>query len=161
MISMQPHTQLKKRIAVFPGSFDPITIGHVDIIRRAASMFDEVIVAMGVNTSKQYMYPLAKRMQMLQQSLGMLMNVRLMSYEGLTVDFCKAQGANYIIRGIRTSKDYEFEAGIADMNRKLVPELETVFLLSKPEHAAISSTIVREILKSGGDIRQFLPENIR
>jgi len=161
MISMQPHTQLKKRIAVFPGSFDPITIGHVDIIRRAASMFDEVIVAMGVNTSKQYMYPLAKRMQMMQQSLGMLMNVRLMSYEGLTVDFCKAQGANYIVRGIRTNKDYEFEVGIAEMNRKLVPELETVFLLSKPEHAAISSTIVREILKSGGDIRQFLPENAR
>jgi pantetheine-phosphate adenylyltransferase len=161
MISMQPHTQLKKRIAVFPGSFDPITIGHVDIIRRAASMFDEVIVAMGVNTSKQYMYPLAKRMQMMQQSLGMLMNVRLMSYEGLTVDFCKAQGANYIVRGIRTNKDYEFEADIAEMNRKLVPELETVFLLSKPEHAAISSTIVREILKSGGDIRQFLPENAR
>lgn len=161
MISMQPHTQLKKRIAVFPGSFDPITIGHVDIIRRAASMFDEVIVAMGVNTSKQYMYPLAKRMQMLQQSLGMLMNVRLMSYEGLTVDFCKAQGANYIVRGIRTNKDYEFEAGIAEMNRKLAPELETVFLLSKPEHAAVSSTIVREILKSGGDIRQFLPENAR
>ncbi|MEY2899025.1 MAG: hypothetical protein RL138_1078, partial [Bacteroidota bacterium] len=80
---------------------------------------------------------------------------------GLTVDFCKAQGANYIVRGIRTNKDYEFEAGIAEMNRKLVPELETVFLLSKPEHAAISSTIVREILKSGGDIRQFLPENAR
>jgi|SRR6185312_53616 len=148
------------RIAIFPGSFDPVTKGHESIILRALPLFDTVIVAIGNNSTKNYMFPLAKRKEWLRQTFTTHKQVQVEEYSGLTVDFCRLKKANYILRGIRTPGDYEFESNIAQMNKAMAPELETIFMLTLPEHSAISSTIVRDILKHGGNAAQFIPAGI-
>lgn len=149
-----------KKIAVFPGSFDPFTVGHKAIVDRALSMFDEIIIAIGFNSEKNGFFPLNKRIEWIEQSFKDENRVSVKTYEGLTVDFCKENNANYILRGLRTSSDFEYERAIAQMNKKILPEAETVFLLTSPEHTPISSSIVREIYKHGGDVSEFIPDGI-
>jgi pantetheine-phosphate adenylyltransferase len=149
------------RIAVFPGSFDPVTVGHESIVLRALPLFDQVIVAIGNNSTKTYMFPLEKRTEWLKQTFSGHKQVTVEDYSGLTVDFCKKKSANYILRGIRTYSDYEYESNIAQMNKAMLPDLETIFMLTLPEHAAISSTIVRDILKHSGNASQFVPKGIK
>jgi pantetheine-phosphate adenylyltransferase len=148
------------RIAIFPGSFDPVTKGHESIVLRALPLFDSVIVAIGNNSTKSYMFPLDKRKEWLKQTFTAHKQVSIEEYSGLTVDFCRAKKANYILRGIRNPGDYEFESNIAQMNKMMMPELETILMLTLPEHTAISSTIVRDIIKHGGNATQFIPSGI-
>lgn len=149
------------KIAIFPGSFDPITIGHEDIINRGTELFDKVIVAIGVNSSKKYMHSLDERLEMLRKTFKDNNKVEVDTYKGLTVEYCKDKKANFLLRGLRTTGDFEFEQSIATMNAKLVPEVETIFLMSNPQHSAVSSTIVRDIIRNNGNASQFLPQNIR
>jgi pantetheine-phosphate adenylyltransferase len=148
------------RIAVFPGSFDPVTKGHESIVLRALPLFDKVIVAIGNNSTKTYMFSLENRKKWLKQVFAKHKQVSVEDYSGLTVDFCKQKNADYILRGIRTPGDYEFESNIAQMNRAMVPGIETIFMLTLPEYTAVSSSIVRDILKHGGNARQFIPSGI-
>ncbi len=148
------------KIAVFPGSFDPVTRGHESIVRRSLPLFDKIVVAIGVNADKSGYFPVEKRMEWLKQAFHDLPQVSVESYNGLTVDFCKKTGADYIIRGLRTSADFEFERSVAQVNLKLVPEIETVFLLTLPEYVMVTSSIVREVHRHGGNIDQFIPEQI-
>jgi len=148
------------KIAVFPGSFDPVTLGHESIVRRSLPLFDKIIVAIGVNADKSGYFPIEKRLEWLNQTFGDLPQVSIESYNGLTVDFCESKGARFILRGLRTSADFEFERGVAQVNLKLVPEIETVFLLTLPEYVMVTSSIVREVHRHGGDIEQFIPEQI-
>ena len=149
-----------KRIAVFPGSFDPITKGHEDIILRAVPLFDEIIVAIGTNSSKSYMFPLEERLNMIRYTFRDQPKIKAETYLGMTVEYCKTVGANYLLRGLRTSADFEFERSIAHINQTLYPELDTVFLLSIQEYSAINSTIVRDILMNGGDASRFVPDGL-
>ncbi|MFA5972865.1 MAG: pantetheine-phosphate adenylyltransferase [Lentimicrobiaceae bacterium] len=148
------------KIAVFPGSFDPITRGHESIVRRALPLFDKIIVAIGVNAEKSGYFPLEKRLEWLNQTFADLPQVSVESYEGLTVDFCARMNAPYILRGLRTSADFEFERSVAQVNLKLIADIETVFLLALPEYVMVTSSIVREVHKHGGNIDQFIPEEI-
>lgn len=150
-----------KRIAVFPGSFDPITIGHESIILRALSLFDEIYVAIGINAEKKNLFCIDERLDWIKQVFRDHPEIKVSSYEGLTVNYCKEIGAQYILRGLRTSADFEFERSIGQVNKKLYPEIETVFLLTTPEHTAINSSIVRDILRHGGDADQFIPEKLK
>jgi len=145
--------------AVFPGSFDPITVGHEAIINRALPLFDEIILAIGVNSNKNYFFTLEERISTLKNCFKNEPKISVSSYQGLTIEYCKSISADHILRGLRTAADFEFERTIALMNKKMAPELDTVFLISEPEHSAISSTVVREILKNGGDISEFVPAN--
>ncbi len=147
-----------EKIAIFPGSFDPFTIGHESIVRRALPMFDKIIIMIGYNTNKQSFFKLSKRLRWINQVFADEAKVEVREHEGLTVDFCKAMGANYILRGLRTSADFEYERAIAQMNKKLYPAIETVFLLTMPEHTPINSSIVRDIILHGGDASMFLPK---
>lgn len=149
------------RIAVFPGSFDPITKGHESIVRRALPLFDGIIVAIGSNSNKSYMFPPEKRIEWLKQTFANEAKVQIAEYSSLTVDLCRKHGANYIIRGLRSAADYEYESSIAQMNRALAPGIETVFMVSLPEFSGIRSTIVREILKHGGHAGQFVPASVK
>jgi pantetheine-phosphate adenylyltransferase len=149
-----------KRIAVFPGSFDPFTIGHEAIVRRALNLFDEIIIAVGANALKKNFYPLATRKEMIMKVFRDEPRIRIDHYEGLTVDYCIKSNAGYLIRGLRTAADFEFERAIAQVNRVLAPGVESVFLLTVPEHSHINSTIVRDIIRSGGDASQFVPSSI-
>jgi len=149
-----------KKIAVFPGSFDPITRGHESIIRRALPVFDEIIVALGENVEKKSYFPLESRMKWLELVFEDEPKVRIVKYSGLTVDFCSRMDAGYILRGLRTSADFEFERTIGLMNKAISPAVETVFFLSAPEYAALSSSVVRDILRNGGDVSNFVPEKI-
>ncbi len=151
----------KKRIGVFPGSFNPITIGHVDIVRQALPLFEEIIIALGTNTSKKYLFSADQRLKWLKETFRNEPKVKVMAYEGLTVDFCKKNGATYIIRGIRNATDFAYEQTIAQMNKKLESEIETVLFSSLPEHSCISSTVVREIYVNGGRASQFIPAAIK
>ncbi len=148
------------KIAVFPGSFDPITRGHESIVRRALPLFDKIIVAIGVNSDKSGYFPVEKRLEWLNETFGDLPQISVESYNGLTVDFCTKMDASYIIRGLRTSADFEFERGVAQVNLKLESDIETVFLLALPEYVMVTSSIVREVHKHGGNIEQFIPEQI-
>jgi pantetheine-phosphate adenylyltransferase len=148
------------KIAIFPGSFDPVTLGHDSIVRRALPLFDKIIVAIGANADKSGYFAIEKRLDWLKQTFSDLPQVSVESYNGLTVDFCKKKDASYIIRGLRTSADFEFERSVAQVNLKLVPDIETVFLLTLPEYVMITSSIVREVHKHGGLIGQFIPEKI-
>jgi len=146
-----------QKIAVFPGSFDPITCGHESIIRRALPVFDKIIVAVGENAEKKSFFPLEVRLKWLEHVFKDEPRVAVVKYSGLTVDFCMKMNAGYILRGLRTSADFEFERTIGLMNKALSPEVETVFLLSAPEFAALSSSVVRDILRNGGDVSKFVP----
>jgi pantetheine-phosphate adenylyltransferase len=149
-----------KRIAVFPGSFDPFTIGHEAIARRALSLFDEIIIALGANALKKNYYPLGTRKEMIRKIFSDEPRIRIDHYEGLTVDYCLKINAGYLLRGLRTSADFEFERAIAQVNRVLAPTVESVFLLTVPEHSHINSSIVRDIIRSGGDASRFVPSSI-
>jgi pantetheine-phosphate adenylyltransferase len=149
-----------KKIAVFPGSFDPITRGHESIILRALPVFDEIIVACGENAEKKSFFPLETRLKWLELVFANESKIRIVKYSGLTVDFCRKMNSGYILRGLRTSADFEFERTIGLMNKAISPAIETVFLLSAPEYAALSSSVVRDILRNGGDVGNFVPEKI-
>lgn len=146
------------KIAVFPGSFDPITVGHVDIVKRALPLFDKIIVAIGVNTQKQYLFDLETRLNWLKEVFKDEKTIEIASYEGLTINFCKEQKADYILRGIRSAADFEYEKTIAHLNFAMNEKLETILILSKAELGSISSTIVREIIKGKGDVSKFVPK---
>ena len=145
--------------AVFPGSFDPFTLGHHSIVKRALSFMDEVIVGIGINEGKQCLIPVEKRVDMIRRLYADEPRVKVEAYSGLTVDFAREQAAEFIIRGIRTVKDFEYEEGIADINRKLTG-IETIFLFTEPELASVSSSVVRELLHYGKDVSMFLPEGM-
>lgn len=149
-----------KRTAVFPGSFDPFTIGHEGIVRRALSLFDDIIIAVGANALKKSYYSLEVRKEMIGRVFKDEPRISVDHYEGLTVDYCRRMGAGYLLRGLRTAADFEFERAIAQVNRTLEPSVESVFLLTIPEHASVNSTIVRDIIRSGGDASQFVPAAI-
>ena len=146
-----------KKVAVFPGSFDPFTIGHEAIIRRAMSLFDEIIIAIGSNALKINYYSLDTREKMIKKVFENEPRIKVDHYEGLTVDFCKKKGAGYLLRGLRTAADFEFERAIGQVNKAMAPGIESVFLLTVPEHSFINSTIVRDIIRSGGDASKFVP----
>ncbi|MFM2225023.1 MAG: pantetheine-phosphate adenylyltransferase [Bacteroidota bacterium] len=143
--------------AIFPGSFDPFTKGHFDIVNRALPLFDEIIIGIGHNTTKQYLLPLAQRMEQIEILYKDNSKVKVLTFEGLTTVFAAKMNCHFIIRGIRNTIDFEYEKSIADMNKKMDANIETIFLNCSPQLASISSTIVREIIKSGGDVSQFLP----
>lgn len=149
------------RVGVFPGSFDPITVGHEDIINRALPLFDTLIIAIGFNSTKKYLNSPEERKAKIEKVFSGNPKVVVETYEGLTVDFCKSKNAQFILRGIRTAADFEFERNIGLMNLEMSPEIESVFLMSRPEFSALSSTVVRDIKRHGGDISKFIPEALR
>jgi pantetheine-phosphate adenylyltransferase len=157
---MQAFPVMSKKIAIFPGSFDPFTIGHESVIRRALPLFDEIIVSIGTNTNKRAYFTMEQRMQMIREVFSDNDRVRVESYQGLTVEFCRRMGALYLLRGLRTAADFEYERAIAQTNKAMYPELESVFLLTLPEHNHITSTIIRDIIRLGGDASQFVPKAI-
>lgn len=146
--------------AVFPGSFDPITLGHLDIIERGIDLFDELIIAIGINSNKKYMFSLEERIQFVKETFKDQPKIKVLSYQGLTVNFCKAQNANFILRGLRNPADFEFEKAIAHTNRKLT-EIETVFLLTSSGKSYISSSIVRDVIRNNGDFTGLVPHTVR
>jgi pantetheine-phosphate adenylyltransferase len=148
------------KIALFPGSFDPMTIAHVDILKRALPLFDKIVVGIGLNSSKQNFLSAEKREEMVRTIFADNENVDVQLYEGLTVDFCRKINAKYMVRGIRSASDFEYERAIAQINQTMMPEVETILLLSKPEYSAISSTIVRDILRNKGNISPFVPKEV-
>lgn len=148
------------RICLFPGTFDPITKGHVDIIDRALHLFDELVIGIGVNAAKKPMFAAGQRMEWIREIYKDQPRVSVQCYEGLTVSFCKEVKAAFILRGIRFVSDFEYEKAIADMNRRLDDGIETVFLTCKPEYSTIASTLVRDVLRNGGDASPFLPEEV-
>lgn len=145
--------------AVFPGSFDPITIGHVDIVKRGIKVFDEIIIAIGDNTDKKYMFPKEKRVEFVKQTFNNYGNIKIKSYDGLTVDFCKKNNIEFMIRGLRNPADFEFEKSIALTNREMT-DIETIFFLTSPENSFISSSIVRDLIRNNGDYKLFIPKGI-
>lgn len=150
------------RIAVFPGSFDPITIGHIDIIERAVPLFDKIIVAIGTNSSKDYMFSLEQRKEFIAQSITKYHNVEVDVYEGLTVDYCREKDASFILRGLRNPADFEFEKAIAHTNRAITNhDIETIFLLTSSGKAYISSSIVRDVMRNGGNYTILVPDFVR
>ncbi len=150
---------MKKR-AIFPGSFDPLTLGHYDIIQRGITLFDELIIAIGINAEKKYMFSLEERMAFISEAFAQEPKIKVMTYQGLTVDFCQKIDANFILRGLRNPADFEFEKAIAHTNRKL-SEIETVFLLTSSGKSFISSSIVRDVIRNGGDYTGLVPETVR
>lgn len=150
-----------KKIAVFPGSFDPITLGHVSVIKRSLPLFDEIIVAIGTNSQKQYMFNLKQREDWIKGAFRDEPKIKVEIYEGLTISYCERVGAKFLLRGLRNQQDFEFERTIAQMNHKLNDEIETIFLFTELEYAAINSSVVRDIIRNNGNVDQFLPDNIR
>ena len=146
--------------AVFPGSFDPLTLGHQDIVERGATIFDEIIVGIGYNAEKSNMFSIEQRKEFIAQCFQDNPKVKVMDYQGLTIDFCKSVGANYLLRGVRNNGDFEFEKAIARTNREL-SNIETVFLLTSIQTSFISSSIVREIIRNKGDYKRFVPDCVR
>ncbi len=146
------------RIALFPGSFDPITNGHLDVVKRAVPLFDKIIIAVGTNANKKYMFTLEQRMAWISETFKNQEKVVVDSYQGLTVTYAKKNNAQFLLRGLRNPADFEFEKAIAQANQKMTPELETVFLLTNPQYAFISSSIVRDIIRNNGDYGLFVPE---
>jgi pantetheine-phosphate adenylyltransferase len=151
---------MEKRIAVFPGSFDPITLGHENIVHRGLPLFDEIIVAIGYNTNKNYFFSQERREHFIKKVFEGESKIKVHRYSGLTVNYCKEIGARFILRGLRTSADYEFERAIAQMNHAMAPDVETIFIVSEPSLSHISSTIVRDILLYQGDISSFVPKGV-
>ncbi|MFT5999996.1 MAG: pantetheine-phosphate adenylyltransferase [Neolewinella sp.] len=149
-----------KKVAVFPGSFDPITTGHVELVRRAVPLFDKIVVAVGVNSQKKYLFPLAQRLEWLKAVFADEPKVEVSSFEGLTAHFCNKIDARYLLRGLRNASDFDYEKTISQINDIVGDGLETVFLISQPAYSHVSSTIVREIIKGGGDATPFLPKGV-
>ena len=150
------------RVAVFPGSFDPITLGHLDIIERAVPLFDKIIVAIGTNSSKHYMFSEEQRKKFIEQSVAKFPNVEVDVYEGLTVDYCIEKNAQFILRGLRNPADFEFEKAIAHTNRAITKkDIETIFLLTSSGKAYISSSIVRDVMRNGGNYTILVPDAVR
>jgi pantetheine-phosphate adenylyltransferase len=149
-----------EKIAIFPGSFDPFTIGHESVVKRAMPMFDKIFIMIGYNANKKSFFPIEKRMKWINQIFADEKKIEVRLHEGLTVDFCKEVGARYILRGLRTSSDFEYERAIAQVNKKMHPEIETVFLLTLPEHTPVNATIIRDIVFHGGDASMFLPKGL-
>ncbi|MBN8685243.1 MAG: pantetheine-phosphate adenylyltransferase [Chitinophagales bacterium] len=149
------------RIAVFPGSFDPITIGHVDLVKRALPLFDKIIVAVGINSSKKYLFTLEQRMQWLHDVFDQFPSVEVDQFENLTAHYCKRIGARYLLRGLRNASDFDYEKTISQLNHIVGDGIETVFLIAQPEYTHISSTIVREIIVGGADATPFIPKEVK
>ena len=148
------------RICLFPGTFDPVTLGHIDIINRALPLFDEIYVGIGINSAKSPMFSPEQRMEWFKEIYRDEPRVKSVVYEGLTINYCKKIGARFILRGIRYVSDFEYEKTIADANRTLDKHIETIFLTGEPKYTSVASTIVRDILKNGGDASPFLPEAV-
>lgn len=149
------------KIAVFPGSFDPITTGHEKIVRRALPLFDKIIVAVGTNSQKQTLFSLEKRLEWLEAVFGEEPKVEIAHFEGLTAHFCNKIGAKYLLRGLRNASDFDYEKTISQLNHIVGQDLETVFLISEPEYSHISSTIVRELIKGRADVTPFVPKEVK
>lgn len=152
---------METRIAVFAGTFDPITNGHVDVIKRSLPLFDKIIIAIGENTKKQTLFDTEKRLSWIREIFSAEPKVEATSYSGLTVDFCKEVGAGYILRGLRNGSDYDYEAHIAQLNKELNPLIETVFVITSPEVSYISSSLVRDLIIYQGDYTRFVPAQVR
>lgn len=150
-----------KRIALFPGSFDPITKGHENIVRRAIPLFDEILIAIGKNSSKQYMFSSEQRLMWIEKTFIDCSKVKVFNYEGLTIDACKEKNANFILRGLRNANDYEYEKNIAMMNQSMASNIETVYINTHPEYVAISSTLIRDIIKNQGNAEPFLASGVQ
>lgn len=150
---------MSKRVAIFPGSFDPFTVGHEDIVIRGLGLFDHIVIAIGYNSNKQGFFPLEQRVEWIKSVFSEEPRVTVESYNGLTVDFAKSIGAASILRGLRTSADFEFERAIAQVNKQM-SNIDTLFLLTAPEHTHVNASIVRDIIKHGGDASQFLPKKM-
>jgi len=149
-----------KRICLFPGTFDPITLGHTDVIDRSLDLFDEIVVGIGVNSAKTPMFSLEQRMQWIREIYSDRPKVKVISYEGLTINTCKEVGAQFILRGIRSIGDFEYEKAIADVNRMMDDNIETIFLSCSPRYSTLASSLVRDVLRYGGNASQLLPEVI-
>lgn len=149
-----------RNIAVFPGTFDPITVGHVDIVNRASSMFDEIIIAIGVNTKKTTLFDLEKRKEWVKIAFANNPKVRVEAYEGLTVDFCKTVNATFLLRGLRNGTDFDYESHIAQLNKALWNNIETIFIMCNPELSYISSTLVRDLIIHKADYQRYLPVGV-
>ncbi len=148
------------KIAVFPGSFDPITVGHESIVKRGVDLFDKLIIAIGHNSNKKSFFSIEQRIAWIEKVFEGYDNIVVDNYSGLTVDYCQSVGATYILRGLRTSSDFEFERSIGQMNKKIFPKIETIFILSQPEHTMINSGVVRDIIRHNGNADQFVPSCI-
>ena len=146
--------------ALFPGSFDPFTAGHLNILKRALTMFDEVVVAVGINQDKRSFFPMDKKLDIIRQATAGLKGVSVIQYDNLTIDTCRQMGIRHIVRGVRNMIDFETERSIADTNRRLAPDIETIIIPTAQEFAHISSSAVRDILKHGGDYSAFIPEGV-
>lgn len=149
------------KTAVFPGSFDPITVGHAELLRRAVPLFDKIVIAVGINSQKKYLFSLEQRLAWLEEVFADEDKIEVGSFEGLTAHYCKEIGARYLLRGLRNASDFDYEKTISQLNGIVGDGLETIFLISQPAYSHISSTIVREIIKGGGDARPFLPEGVK
>jgi len=149
-----------EKVAVFPGTFDPFTVGHESVVNRALSLFDRVVVAVGMNLSKKNLFSLEQRVGMINDVFRNEKRIEVVGYEGLTVDFCNKIGAKFLLRGLRTAADFEYERAIGQINKAMKPDIETVFLLTSTEHTPVNSTIVRDILINGGDASKFIPQKI-
>lgn len=149
-----------QRIALFPGTFDPITIGHLDIIHRSLPVFDKLFIGIGRNVNKTAMFSEEQRLRWIKEIYKDEPKVEAIIYEGLTVDCCRKMNANFILRGIRYVSDFEYEKAIADMNRSLSPDIETIFLTCLPQYTSVASTLVRDVIRNGGDASPFLPEPV-
>ena len=149
------------RTAVFPGSFDPFTVGHEALVRRALPLFEKVIIAVGENAEKKNLFSIEMRLKMISKVFEGESRVEVVPFSGLTVDFCRKHNAGYIVRGLRTSADFEYERALGQMNRTMAPEVDTIFLLTSTEHTPVNSTIVRDIIKHGGDASPFVPAAIK
>ena len=148
------------KISIFPGSFSPFTVGHQSIVDRALPLFDKIIILIGINSEKNQYFSIEERLQWIKDVYANNAKIEVKFYEGLTVDFCKKENANYILRGLRDSHDFKFEKGIAQMNKDLNKEVETIFIITPPEISHISSSIIRDIIKNGGDVSKFIPKEI-
>ena len=148
------------KVALFPGTFDPFTLGHLDIVNRGLNMFDEVVVAIGMNTGKKHMFSLEQREQWIKEIFDIEPRVRVASYEGLTAKYAEQIGAHFILRGLRTDQDFTYEKQIAYVNEDMSPTINSVFLMSHQTNATVSSTIVRDLIQFGGDYEKYLPTSV-
>jgi len=148
------------KIAIFPGSFSPFTIGHQSVVDKALPLFDKIVISIGINSEKTQYFSIDKRMQWIKDVYNNNPKIDVKQYKGLTVDFCKKENANYILRGLRDSHDFKFEKNIAHMNKELNPNIETIFIITPPKISHISSSIILDIIRNGGDVSKFIPKEI-